>query len=180
LISVGPKQSASVAGVTAAQGLDVPVLSSLPGFTRQILDTPAAPALEKNFYTVGGFPAASSDIPGVKELAEQYKAKYPGPDKVFDVFAMSGFTAVAVAGKALETACREKDLSRTGIVAAHRSLRSIDLGLGTVHDFSDATKPSSYKSYILRPKKTALGGLEMQEPAFEAPAVREYPIPEEH
>jgi hypothetical protein len=121
-----------------------------------------------------------ANIPGVKELAAQYEARYPGPDQVFDVVAMSGYAAMAVAGKALETACRQKDLSRAGIVAAHHSVRSIDLGLGTVHDFSDATKPSSYKSYILRPKKTALGGLEMQEPAFEAPAVREYRIPEEH
>jgi ABC-type branched-subunit amino acid transport system substrate-binding protein len=177
LISTGPRQSASAVGVAAAQGLNVPVLSSLPGFTRQILDTPAAPALEKNFYLVGGLPAASSDIPGVVELAKHYKEKFTEPGKVFDTISLSGYVSAAVVGEALEAACREKDLTRSGIVAAHRSLRSIDLGLGPVYDFSDAAKPSTYKSYVLRPKKDSQGGLVIEEPAFEASAVREYPLP---
>ena len=36
----------------AAQGLDVPVLSNLPGYVPALLDTPAAPALVKNLYVV--------------------------------------------------------------------------------------------------------------------------------
>jgi ABC-type branched-subunit amino acid transport system substrate-binding protein len=175
LISAGPRQSASLAGVAAAQGLKAPIVSSLPGFVQQILSTPAGPALQNNFYVVGPLPATSAKLPGVVKLAEQYKAKHP--DKSFEVIAMSGYLTAAVVGEALKAACRDKDLTRAGIVSAHRSLRSIDLGLGLVQDFSDAAKPSASKSYILKPKADALGGLVISDEAFEAPAVREYQLP---
>ena len=38
--------------LTSRQGLDVPVLSNLPGYVPALLDTPAAPALVKNLYVV--------------------------------------------------------------------------------------------------------------------------------
>src|SRR4029453_17195979 len=64
LISAGPKQTASLAGVAAASGLDVPIVSNAPGFDPALLATPAAPALEKNLTMVSGTAPYAAEAPG--------------------------------------------------------------------------------------------------------------------
>src|SRR4029450_5128750 len=50
LVSAGPTQTASVAGVAKATGLAVPIVSNGPGFTPQLLNSPAGPALKENLH----------------------------------------------------------------------------------------------------------------------------------
>ena len=57
VISAGPRQAASLVGVAAAAGFDVPVIGNNSAFAPQLLATQAGPALMKNYYV------ASSSLP---------------------------------------------------------------------------------------------------------------------
>ncbi|WP_431681380.1 ABC transporter substrate-binding protein [Kitasatospora sp. KL5] len=174
LVSAGPKQTASLVGLAAAQGLTVPVVSSAPGFAPQLLDSAAAPALEKMLFLVSGYPAPSADTPRMRQLVQDYQAKYPGAP--VDSGVVSGWVSAQVAAEALTDACAAKDLTREGIEAAHRSQKALNI-LDVPLDFTDAAKPSAYASFILKPSKQATGGLAILEPAHEVAATRGYPLP---
>jgi len=77
LLTVGPKQLASAAGVAASIGLDVPILGNNPTFSPLLLNSPAGPAIEKNFYYSASSSPLSADTPAVKKVLAAYKAKYP-------------------------------------------------------------------------------------------------------
>jgi len=175
LLSAGPTQTATLVGFGAVAGLRVPVLTSAPGFHPQVMGSAASAALEQLLFVVSAAPAIGAETPAVKKLATDYKAKYP--DGTLDQGVLSGYNAMKIFGEDLKAACEAKDLSNTGIIAAHRKQSAMDTGLGTPQDFSDAAKPSTYKSYILKPSKTAPGNLVNVKEAFEVPAVREYKLP---
>ncbi|WP_338692787.1 ABC transporter substrate-binding protein [Streptomyces sp. Q6] len=167
-----PGQTASLVGVAAATGLKVPVLAHAAAYVPQLLATPAKPALEKMLYVTGGVPALSSDLPGVKKLVKDYRAKYPKEE--LNVGVQVGTTNGAVLVEALKAACEAKDLSRAGITAGLRTLKRFDKGMGSVLDFSDPAKSPSRKSYVLRPAAGVPGGLKTVQDATEVPAVAEY------
>ncbi|MEU3459477.1 ABC transporter substrate-binding protein [Streptomyces sp. NPDC006733] len=174
LLSAGPKQTAALVGTAAAQGFAVPVISNAPGFAPQLLATPVGPALEKQLFLVSPAPAFGSDEPGIKKLADDYKAKYP--KDTLDTGVISGWDTISVLGEDLKAACKAKNLTREGIVEAHRKQTGLSI-LGVSLDFSDRAKPSTYRSFIQKPSKQAPGGLVTVEPAHEVPAVRTYTLP---
>ncbi|MEV6212968.1 ABC transporter substrate-binding protein [Kitasatospora sp. NPDC051914] len=174
LVSAGPKQTASLVGLAAAQGLTVPVVSSAPGFAPQLLDSAAAPALEKMLFLVSGYPAPSVDTPRMRQLVQDYQAKYPGAP--VDSGVVSGWVSAQVSAEALTDACNAKDLTREGIETAHRGQKALNI-LDVPLDFTDAAKPSAYSSFILKPSKQATGGLAVLEPAHEVAATRGYQLP---
>ncbi|MEC4019373.1 ABC transporter substrate-binding protein [Streptomyces sp. H27-D2] len=172
LISAGPTQTASLTGVAAAQKFTVPVVSSAPGYAPQLLATPAAKALLGMLSIVSAAPAVSTDLPAVKKMAASYKKAYPG--QLIDAGVLSGYNSAELMGRDLKAACDAKDLSRAGLVKAHRSQSAVDNGLGTPQDFSDASAPATLASYIIKPDKKALGGVVGVEDAHELPAAQEY------
>ncbi|MGC8922551.1 ABC transporter substrate-binding protein [Streptomyces sp. PG2] len=172
LISAGPAQTASLAGVAAARGLKVPIVSSAPGFAPQLLKTPAAKALEGMLHVVSAAPAVSADIPGVRRMVAAYGKRYPG--SVVDSGVLSGYNAARLLGEDLKKACARGSLERADVVAAHRTQKHLDTGLGTPQDFSDEARPASLKTYVLKPDANAVGGLVNEEDAHEAPGVRAY------
>ena len=56
-VTTGPKQLASVAGIAASQGLNVPIVGNNPTFDPAVMTTPAAKALKANAYIVGSISA---------------------------------------------------------------------------------------------------------------------------
>lgn len=174
LISAGPRQTASLVGLAASQGMLVPVVSSAPGFAPQLLESAAAPALEKMLYLVSGYPAASADASRMRQLVQDYKARYP--DAQVDSGVVSGWIGAQVAAEALSDACEARNLTREGIAAAHRGQNALNV-LDVPFDFTDASKPSTYSSFILKPSKEAVGGLTTVEPAHEVADSRSYPLP---
>lgn len=158
LLSAGPKQAASLAGVAAASGFDVPIVASNPGYAPQLLGTPAAGALQKNFYLVNEFQAPNSSASGMKALTGAYKAKYPG--HALDNGVSFGYVAAKVFGEALKDACAAKDLTREGILKAHRAETAFDSGgIAAPLDFSKVGQVGTRKSFIQRPDAKAEGGL---------------------
>ncbi|MER7497850.1 ABC transporter substrate-binding protein [Streptomyces pharetrae] len=172
LISAGPAQTASLAGVAASRGLQVPIVSSAPGFAPQLMKTPAAKALEATLHVVSAAPAVSSDLPGVKKMVASYEKKFPGSP--VDSGVLSGYNAAQLLGADLKKACEAGSLTREDVVKTHRSQKNADTGLGTPQDFSDVNRPASVSTYVLKPDAKAVGGIVVAEEAHVAPGIEEY------
>ncbi|MFC4114435.1 ABC transporter substrate-binding protein [Nonomuraea zeae] len=176
LVSVGPRQAASLVGVALAGGMDVPFVGSNSAYSPQLLDTPAAPALLKDFYYVTAGAPISAPLPAYQKLITDYQAKYAG--QPLDSGVAAGWTAAIIVGDALRKACEAKDLSRAGIVAAHRGQKAWEAGLGGVPmDFSVFDQPASRSSYIVKPDKKAVGGATIFKEAAVSDLAKEYSVP---
>ncbi|MEV4182533.1 ABC transporter substrate-binding protein [Streptosporangium canum] len=175
LVSVGPKQSASLVGVSLAKGMDVPFVGSNSAYSPQLLPTPAGPALLKDFYVMTGGAPISAPLPAMKKLAADYAAKYPG--QTIDSGVATGYSAAAIVSDALRKACAGKDLSRAAVVAAHRGQSSWGGDYGTVMDFSMFDKPASRASFVVKPDKAALGGAVVFKEAAISDLAKDYPVP---
>ncbi|MFC7643338.1 ABC transporter substrate-binding protein [Streptosporangium lutulentum] len=175
LVSVGPKQTASLVGVSLAKGMDVPFVGSNSAYSPQLLPTPAGPALLKDFYYITGGAPISSDRPAMKKLAADYAAKYPGVE--IDSGVSAGYAAAGIVVDALKKACESKDLSRAGVVAAHRSQSAWGEAFGTTMDFTTFDKPASLLSYVAKPDKDALGGSVIFKEAAVSDLAKEYQVP---
>ena len=68
-VTASPTQFASLAGIAASQGLNVPLLGNNPDFDPSLLKTPAAAALKANAYVMGPVAPLSSPSPKVAEVA---------------------------------------------------------------------------------------------------------------
>jgi ABC-type branched-subunit amino acid transport system substrate-binding protein len=175
LFSAAPPQAASLAGVAASQKLDVPIVANGPGWTPQLLTTPAAKALIANYYVVSSMAPLSVQDDGVQEFLSAYEDRYPKgtPSSNGSLYAYAG---AQIADAALAKACDDKDLTRKGVLDALRSLDSLDTG-GTIAgtlDFTDPSKPPGKLVYIAKVSKDAPGGLESLGEPSEAPDAQDY------
>ncbi|MET8635784.1 ABC transporter substrate-binding protein [Streptomyces sp. NPDC004096] len=163
VISAGPRQAASLVGVAAAGGFDVPVIGNNSAFAPQLLATQAGPALMKNYYVASPSLPIGADTPEAKKLVADYKAAYPSDS--LDNGIVAGWTAASAFGEALKKACANKDLTREGVDKALLTIDSFDIGFGTVQNFTDPAAPSSRESVILQPDKNATGGMKVVQEA---------------
>ncbi|GAA3032695.1 ABC transporter substrate-binding protein [Streptosporangium longisporum] len=175
LVSVGPRQTASLVGVSLAKGMDVPFVGSNSAYSPQLLPTPAGPALLKDFYFMTAGTPISADNAAMKKLAADYAAKYP--DTAIDSGVAAGYSSAAIVVDALRKACENKDLSRAGVVAAHRSQAAWGAEFGTEMDFTSFDKPASLLSYVVKPDKEALGGAKIFKEAATSDLAKEYQVP---
>ncbi|TDB92285.1 ABC transporter substrate-binding protein [Actinomadura sp. 7K534] len=175
LMSAGPMQSASLAGVARSKGVTAPIVASNSGFSPQLLKTPAAPALLKGFYLASAGAPISSDLEKIKQLAADYGKKYPG--QPLDNAVVNGYTSAVIFGDALTKACQAKDLTREGLIKAHRSTTAYDDGYGTPMDFSKVNEPGTRKTYILRADAKATGGLVVERDATASKIAEAYEVP---
>jgi ABC-type branched-subunit amino acid transport system substrate-binding protein len=160
LFSAAPPQAASLAGIAASQKLDVPIVANGPGWTPQLLTTPAADALAANYFVVSSMAPLGLDAEGVKEFLDAYEQRYPKgtPSSNGSLYAYAG---AQITDAALTRACENKDLTPQGVLEALRSIDALDTG-GTVAgtlDFTDPAQPPSRMIYIAKVSKDAPGGL---------------------
>jgi ABC-type branched-subunit amino acid transport system substrate-binding protein len=175
VISAGPTQTASLAGVAKSSGLDVPILSNGPGFTPQLLTTPAGDALKRNLYVVSSMAPLSVGAQGVKTVADAFNTTYPGqtPTQVGSTF---GYTQAQVTKAILDKACQNKDLTRQGVLDAAGQTSGLDTGglvAGTL-DYSKPGQPPSRAVYIARPDSDALDGLKVVGDPIESDLAKSY------
>ncbi|WP_248958995.1 ABC transporter substrate-binding protein [Sphaerisporangium perillae] len=175
MVSVGPRQAASLVGVAVAKGMDIPFVGSNSAYSPQLLGTPAAPALLKNFFVMTAAAPMSAPIPSIQKLVTDYQTKYPG--QAVDSGVGAGYAAALIVGDALRRACQDKDLSRQGIVDAHRSQSAWEGGFGQPMDFSRIDQPSSRASYVVKPDKSAVGGTVILKEAASSALAKEYHVP---
>lgn len=172
VISAGPRQAASLVGVAAAGGWNVPIVGNNSAFAPQLLATPAGAALQKDYYVASSALPIGSTEAAPAALATAYKAEYP--DAGLDNGVVAGYSAGALFGEVLKKACADKDLTREGVRAALLSLKSYDNGFGITHDFSDPKAPSTRESVILKPDAAVPGGMKVVKEATAAPAATKF------
>jgi ABC-type branched-subunit amino acid transport system substrate-binding protein len=175
LFSAAPPQAASLAGIAASQKLDVPIVANGPGWTPQLLTTPAADALVANYYVVSSMAPLGLDTDGVKTFLDAYEQAFPKgtPSSNGSLYAYAG---AQIADAALTKACENEDLTRKGVLEALRSIDALDTG-GTVAgklDFTDPAQPPSRLVYVAKASKDAPGGLEPLGDAQTAADAEEY------
>jgi ABC-type branched-subunit amino acid transport system substrate-binding protein len=163
MISGGPAQTASLVGVAAATGFNVPVVGNNSTFAPQLLKTQAGPALMKDYYLASSTLPIGSQEAAPAKLAKEYSAAYPGA--VLDNGVVAGYTAAGIYGEVLKKACDAKDLTRAGVGKALLTLKSYGSGFGITHDFSDPSAPSTRESVIMKPDDKVPGGLKVVRPA---------------
>ncbi|AZP21328.1 ABC transporter substrate-binding protein [Streptomyces aquilus] len=172
VLSAGPRQAASLVGVAAAGGFDVPVIGNNSAFAPQLLATQAAPALMKNYYVASPSLPIGADTPEAKKLVADYRAAYP--NDALDNGIVAGWTAASAFGEALKKACKNKDLTREGVDRALLTINDFDLGFGPVQDFTDPKSASSRESVILQPDKNVTGGMKVVREAEASEAAKTY------
>jgi ABC-type branched-subunit amino acid transport system substrate-binding protein len=142
-LTVAPGQTASVAGVAASSGLDVPIVGNNPVFAPALLDGPAGPALIKNLFVAS--PVAPFDK--LPDLLKEYQAAYPGDPTLGVVF---GTAAADVMRQILDKACEDGDLTPEGVSAAKDELGTVETGGMAVPLKFETGKSPSDASYIFR------------------------------
>lgn len=160
-LTVAPGQTASVATVAAAQGLDVPILGSNPVFAPGLLQGPAAEWLKTHLYVAS--PVSSFDAH--PELLAQYEEAYP--DAAVSLGVVVGFGMSEMMKQVLDAACENGDLTREGVLNAFNELEEVDTGglVVPIRGFEVGQSPS-LESFVLQPADVP-GGATVLEEAFE-------------
>ena len=159
-VTTAPGQLASLVGIAASSGLNVPIGTNGPVFAPQLLDTPVGKALDQLVTVFNSNASYGADIQAVKDVAAEYEKAYPKgvPQQAVVV----GYGEAKVMHDVLKKACDNKDLTREGLVNAFRELNEVDTG-GLVAgnlDFSALGQSSTKAVYAHDVKKGAPGGLE--------------------
>jgi len=175
LLSAGSPQTASVASVAAAVGLDVPIIGNGPIFTPELLNTPAKDALEKQVMTVSSIAPPSYDAPGVKKFLTEFQKANPGTQPTQNG-SMYGYAAAQIMSVVLQKACENKDLTRDGVQTALHALSGYD-SQGTVAGrlgYTDPSVPPTRMVYLSKVDASAPGGLSVVGTPYESETAKEY------
>ncbi len=161
VLTVAPAQTASVAAVAQAQGLDVPILGNNPVFAPGLLQGPSAQWLKDHLYVSS--PITSWD--SQPDLLQEYQAAYPNTTP--SLGAIFGYAMGDVMKQVLDSACDDGDLTREGVLNAFNDLSDVDTGglLVPINGFESGVSPST-QSIVLRPADVP-GGAEVVQEAFE-------------
>lgn len=172
-VTTSPTAMASLSGIAAAQGLNVPVLGNNPTFDPAVLKSPAAKAIIANGYFLGPVPPPSSPNPKVKKSMASVKKAYP-KDTPKNA-ALVGFVEGKVMYTILDKACENGDLTREGIVKAARELDAVKtsgLAAGDL-DFSEVGQPPTRGVFLAR-AAAVTGGLEQVGDVLESDLAKAY------
>jgi len=173
-VTTGPKQLASLAGVAASVGLNVPIGTNNPAFSPVLLQTPVAKSLEANVTSFGSTAPISLDKPAVKATAAAYRKDYPNGTPQAAVVA--GWAEAEVMNQVLQKACANKDLTRQGVVSALHSLSSVDTGglIAAPLDYTKVGQPSTKAVYVVGVDHKALGGQKVLAGPYVSPTAQGY------
>jgi ABC-type branched-subunit amino acid transport system substrate-binding protein len=154
-LSVGPNQTASAVSVSAAEGLDVPIVMNYPAFAPGLLDSPIGDTLRNNGYISTAFsPSFTGDS---QDLADSWEDAHKGTEPTGTVVAGAGTGEII--RQVLEKACANGDMTRAGLLAAKESLTELTTkGILVPLDLSGGASTNS--SNILQPAD-APGGMKV-------------------
>jgi ABC-type branched-subunit amino acid transport system substrate-binding protein len=174
-MTTAPTQLASVAGIAASQGLNVPIVGNNPTYDPALLKTPAKKPLEANALIVSSATPFNGDGTETKKVADQYTQQHPNETPKASV--QFGYTQGKVMYAALQKACDNKDMTRAGLVKAARSLSNLDLGGLTAAplSYTDVGQPSTRTVYVSQPADVP-GGLKVVDDSFETDEAKSYDV----
>jgi ABC-type branched-subunit amino acid transport system substrate-binding protein len=174
-VTTAPTQLASVGGIAASQGLNVPIVGNNPTFDPALMATPAAKALKANAYIATSIAPWTVDKPKVKEVGSSWQAAYPKDDAKAAV--QFGWAQAQVMDEILSKACSNKDLTRAGLVKAAHEISGVDTGglIAQPLDYTKAGEPAERAVYIARPADVK-GGLTPLPNIFDSEAGKSYNV----
>jgi ABC-type branched-subunit amino acid transport system substrate-binding protein len=174
-VTTGPKQLASIAGIAASQGLNVPIVGNNPTFDPALMASPAAKALMANTYISASISAWTLDKPQVKKVGDDFIAQYGKKDAKASV--QFGYAQAQVMYATLQKACDNKDLSRAGIVKAAHQLSGLNTGglIAGPLNYTKVGEPSTRTVYLARPANVT-GGLKPLPGTFESDLAKNYQV----
>jgi ABC-type branched-subunit amino acid transport system substrate-binding protein len=174
-VTTAPTQLASVAGLAAAQGMNVPIVGNNPTYDPALLESPAAEAVKANTYISGSIAPWTLDEPAVQKVSQEFKAAYPKSTPKASV--QFGWAQAEVMYQILNKACENKDLSRKGLVKASRQIADLDLEGITAGplDYTKVGEPSTRAVYITRPADV-IGGLKAEDEVVETEEAKSYDV----
>ena len=155
-LTSAPTQTASVASLDKANGLNVPIIGNNPDFAPSLLTTQSKGALEELFYQVqSGVPFSA---PEAKDVAALFKQKFPNETPSSGV--PYGYAVADSYFQTLDKACKAGDLTPDGVQNAHKQITNLDTkGLVATLDLSKPGKSQTKQVYIVKPSSTDEGGL---------------------
>jgi ABC-type branched-subunit amino acid transport system substrate-binding protein len=174
-MTTAPTQLASVAGIAATQGLNVPIIGNNPTFDPAVLKSPAADPIKANVYISQSAAPYNSDKPGVKQAAQAWSKANPGQTPKAAV--QFGWAQGEVMKQTLDKACANKDLTREGLIKAAHQLSNVDLqGItASTLDYTKIGEPSTRAVYIARPADVP-GGLKDVSGVFETDEAKSFDV----
>lgn len=125
IITTGPTEAATIVGGVAAQGVPAgytPMfIGTSPTWNPALLGSAAAPALTALYFQSGPWGHWGTDTPGHRAMREALGT----PETLNDGYT-AGWVWSYPLKAALEKAAENKDLTRAGVLAAAKSLTSVD------------------------------------------------------
>ena len=115
-ITLAPAAASSVLTQDLAQGLNVPVIGNNPSFDATLLGTPAKGAFEQLMYRAASVVPFGDKGAEAQKVATAYTTKYTDGGLSDNV--NIGYLAGVAYQALLEQACKDKDITRAGLVAA--------------------------------------------------------------
>jgi ABC-type branched-subunit amino acid transport system substrate-binding protein len=174
-VTTAPTQLASAAGIAASQGMTVPIVGNNPTYDPALLKTPAAKVIKANAYIAGSIAAWTVAKPEVKQVGDDFTAAYPKSDPKAAV--QFGYAQAKVMYEILNQGCKNKDLSRAGLVKAAHQVSGIDTGglIAAPLDYTKVGQPSERAIYIAKPADV-IGGLRPLPGTFESATAKSYNV----
>lgn len=171
-VTTGPAEMATIVGGTASQGFTGTFVGSSPTWNPALLESPAAPALEKLYFQAGPWGPFGTDTPGHDAMRTA----------LGDVKPNDGYTAGWVWSypllAALEKAGEDGDITRENLVKAAKELDEVDYE-GMLPAEAGATKgdPSEVafrSSVISKVDKDAPTGVSIEQELTTGPTAEAY------
>ncbi|HEX2774089.1 MAG TPA: ABC transporter substrate-binding protein [Micromonosporaceae bacterium] len=174
IVTTGPADAAAIVGQTVARGFRGRFIGTSPTWNPALLQSAAAPALLVAYEQSAPWNSWSTDTPGHKALREALGSVTPN----------DGYTAGWVWSypmkAALQKAVDNKDLTRAGLLAAVKSLNSVDyegmLPSEAGHYAANPNDGALRVTAIYKPDKSAPTGVSQVKDLFTGPTAEAYEL----
>jgi ABC-type branched-subunit amino acid transport system substrate-binding protein len=178
MVSTSPVELAAIVGGAAAQGFKGTFIGSIPTWNAALLKTPAASALKSNYLWASSFPGWDADTAGHKKMRDAAKASKATPNEYFALGWSGGYVMKAV----LEKAVADGDITRSGLLAAAKSLDGVDsegmMPEGTGNYAGDANDAALRETRLLKPGEGSSSGAAVEVEPFTGPTAKGYTFKE--
>jgi ABC-type branched-subunit amino acid transport system substrate-binding protein len=160
LLTTTPAQTASAVSSAAAANYGLTFLGSSPSFHPALLDGTARNAFESTYVLAGSIAPYSSPAKGPSQARRLFEARFPNEAPTASV--TFGYGQGQIMAAILDAACQAGAFDRPALLKAFQAIDDLDTG-GTIAplDYSKPGKSPATKVAILKPNKSAHGGLDL-------------------
>jgi len=173
ILTNGPTDAAVIIGQANARGFKGKFIGSSPTWNAGLLKGPAAAAIMSSYLQAGPLQPFGANTPG-HEAMRAALGNVPQPSEGHT----GGWVFSYPLKAALEKAAENKDLTRAGLLAAVKSLTSVDyegmLPEGSGNYSGSPDEVVVRQSRMAKPDEAAPSGVSEIEPFFTGPTVKDY------